>query len=268
MKHLLLSRIAVALLVGGAAAVVARAQDAPPPPPPGQDGGPGQGGPGGFGGPGGGRGFGGPGMRGGPRELTVSRVPVEALASYLNLTDAQQTSIAGIVDAMQKSRPRPPRPPQDNADGTPPPRPTPEEVQAMMQKMQAAGKKADDDITAVLTAPQKAQLPTLLKALTALQAVRFDLAAAPKLKLTDDQVTRLAALGIKAKVFQVKDILTADQNAVVAANPARGRGGFGGPGGGPGGRGGRGPGGGGGFGGPGGPPPDGGQGAPPPPPQD
>lgn len=222
MKNILQRGALVALVM--ASGIGAFAQDGPPPPPPGQDGGPGFGGPG-FGGPGRGR-------RGG-RELTAATVPLPAMEGYLSLSATQKSKISAIHAELQKSRPLPPRF-DPNGGGEPPAPPTREEMQERMAKMQETERKAKEAVEAILTDAQKAKLPTLLAALSALRAERFDLAATPKLRLTDSQWEKLATLGKNAKPGDAAALLTDDQLAVIEENLLRrGPGGFGGPGGGP-----------------------------------
>ncbi|HVK05482.1 MAG TPA: Spy/CpxP family protein refolding chaperone, partial [Armatimonadaceae bacterium] len=200
-------------------------------PPPFPGGGPG--GPGGGRGPGGPGGFGGPGRMGGgfQRELTAATTPLEALDAYLNLSADQESRIEKTVEQLRSQMPRPPAPPQPGENGgAPPQRPSREEMEARMQKMQAAEQKATREIEAILTAEQKAKLPTLLKALTALRADRIALPAAGKLRLSGDQIVKLAALGEKATHEQVAALLSAEQNEVADANRVQ-RGGPAGPGG-------------------------------------
>lgn len=241
---------ATALGLGSVAAALGQqgqggyGQGGPGGPPPFGQGGPGRG-PGG--GPG--RGPGGPSRPGfGPRgPMTAATVPTDALAPYLNLSAEQRGRIEAIHDRLRAERPRPPAPPrpEDREEGAPPPRPSREEMERMREKMEAAMKKADEEVQAILTASQREKLPTLLKAFSALRDARIMLSAAPQMKLSNEQISKLAALGARPRHEQVTAILTAEQRQIADENRVRGpgspgrpdggRGGFGGPGGGPGG---------------------------------
>ena len=161
-----------------------------------------------------------------------------------------------------------PQPPPEGANGPMPPpgegemggsgreaRPSFEEMEARRKKFQVTAAKADKEIAAVLTPEQKRNLPTLIKALSALRADHIDIGAATKLNLTPAQMKRLAKSGNAATHEDVVSDFTATQNETADANRHE----FGGRGGFPGGRGGF-PGGPDGMGGP----PPGGFGGPPP----
>lgn len=220
-----------------------------------QGGGPGQG-RGGFGGPGGpGGGFGGPGFMGGMnRTVSAATIPLRVMSLYLGLTDAQKGKIAEAREEMQDSmRPQMSRRNANSNDG--PPRFDPEQMEAQRQ---SAEKKGTKEITQILSDAQRSKLNLLVKALAALQAAGIRSEAALKLNLTDDQLSRLAAMNANAASTRAETVLTDDQKDIaedykMPMGPPGGRGGFAG-GGGPGG-----PGGPGGFGGP----PGGGPGGPP-----
>ena len=211
-------------------------------------GGGGQGGGGGFGGgQGGGMGRGG-GMDGRmqPPPVSAATIPLEAMTDYLQLTTAQVSKIKAITQAVRENN-RPPRP-EPGQDGERPAPPTQAEREAQRKTMDAAMTQASADITAVLTDTQKPRLSTLVKGFEAMQGARIPPFAVQDLKLTDDQWTKIAALGKTATRDSVAALLTDTQKtALESARPPRG-----GRGGGGGGR-------------PGGPPPDGGFGGPPPP---
>ena len=228
-KNLVLAGIAVAALT-----MTAQAQPPEGGPPPGF-GGPGQGGPGG----------GGPRGRQ-PRPMSVAQVPMDVMDSYLGLSESQHSSIEKIIADLRATMPRPPARPQPGEDnGQPPQRPSREEMEARRAKMDAADKKASAAIEGVLTVDQKKKLPTLVKALGTLRRIGFALPVTAQLKLTNTQLTKLAALGQDASPDKIEAVLTADQKQMVQENQMR-----------------RGPGG---PGGPGGPPPGGGDGPPLPP---
>ena len=174
--------------------------------------------------------------------ITAATIPVSAMKGYLNLTDAQHGKIADITDDLRDElRPTPPmggpgRPGGPDEDGRASQRQRPEppaspDGETQRTHVDAAIKKASAAIESVLTDDQKKRLPTLLQALTALQADRITLEAVSKLKLTDDQMTKLAALGKTATTRKVDRILTDEQLDVAERYRA--------PGGGPGGPGGR-----------------------------
>ena len=99
------------------------------------------------------------------------------------------------------------------------------------QKMEAAEKKAQKAIDAELTDTQKKKLPELLKALTALQRDGLVPEVSLKLKLTDAQITKLAALGKDATTRKIERILTDEQSEYAEAHRRQGppRGGQQGP---------------------------------------
>ena len=236
----------------------------------GEQGGPGggqggQGGRGGFGGPGGGQGgpggFGGGGFQGGPggfqggrmgmlRTVSAASLPLRVMVSYLGLTDAQTGKIALVREDMQDAmRPqmgqRPGQPqgqPRGDSQGQQPQgrqgnqrsqgnQGNQGNPQAMQAAMQVAEKKATTEINAVLSDDQKTKLATLVKAIKALQdgGIRPD--AALKLKLTEEQLAKLAG------GTAVEEVLTTEQQNI-AENYRMPAGGFGGGPGGPGGPGG------------------------------
>ena len=100
-----------------------------------------------------------------------------------------------------------------------------------------------------LTGAQQERLAALVKTVDALNRESFAIHRFADLKLTDDQIRKIAAGG------KLSQVLSAEQQKMLATNKRPGYGGPGGPGGGPGGPGG--PGGFDGPGGPGGPPPPG-----------
>ncbi len=89
-------------------------------------------------------------------------------------------------------------------------------------------RRADGSVPAVmleqylsLTGEQKIKLERLVKVMEALRRENFALQATPRLKLTDDQIRKIAEGG------KVRTVLTPDQNRILEANP---RPQFGGPG--------------------------------------
>ena len=194
---------------------------------------------GGFGGPppggfGGGQRGGGPGGMMMNRTVTAASLSLRTMLTYLDLSDAQAVKIAlAKEDAMESMRgpmgggPGGGRGQQGGQRGG---------------NNNAGDQKAVSAINALLSSAQKSRLVTLVKAVAALQKEGIRPDAAAKLKLSDEQLTKLAQGASK------DDVLSEDQVAVAAE--------FTMPQGGPGGRGGFGGGGfPGGEGGPGGPPP-------------
>ena len=183
-----------------------------------------------------------------PPPASAATLPVEIMTDYLKLSTEQTAQIRTITQTLRETM-RPPRP-QGNYGERPQP-PTPEERAAR----DAAVRKANDAVIAVLTDAQKPRLATLIKAFDALRAGRIPPPAIGQLRLTDAQMAQIAALGTTATHEGIRALLTDAQIIVLeSARPER-RGGRGG------GRGGQMP--------PGGPPPpDGGFGGPPPPPMD
>lgn len=176
------STAALTVLVGAMLGTAAFAQFGGPPP----------GGPP-FGGPR----FGGPppgGRRGpGPRPSTAADIPLSALTTGLNLTAAQQTKIAAIqAQAAQQRRDLLPRP----GDGPPP---DPESWRNAMDKMRAMNRTAVAGIEAVLTVPQQAALPALLKMLDDLRFAGIPPATYSVLNLTDAQKTQITGLAQTAQ---------------------------------------------------------------------
>lgn len=160
---------------------------------------PGRPGGGGFGGPGGGMRM--PGMRMMNRDVTLSQVPLPTLKAALKLNAAQEKKIDGIrTRAREGMRSLFQMPRQGE-------RPDPKAMEATMKKMEAAGKKSDADIKAVLTPAQRKQVPGLLKEAEALRGSGLPIGVAGGLNLTADQVGKLSAIGKKrsdasAKLFQ------------------------------------------------------------------
>jgi len=178
------SAAALTALVGAMLVTAAFAQFGGPPP------GPPPGGP-----PFGAHRFGGPppgggmgrGMRG-PRPSTAANAPLPALASGLKLTAAQQAKIAKIqaqfADQRRNLLPTP---------GSGPP-PAPEAMRAAMDKMRGLNQTADAGIESVLTSPQKAALPALLRTLDDLRLAGIPPATYGVLKLTASQTARITGL--------------------------------------------------------------------------
>ena len=172
---------ALTALVGIALATAAFAQfEGPPPGPPPPFGGPR------FGGPGGGPGR---GMRG-PRPSTAANAPLPALAAGLKLTSVQQAEVAKIQAQFAQSRrmlmPPPPSP------GGPPP--DPGAMRAVWDQMRGMDQAADARIGAVLTGPQRAALPALLRTLDDLRLAGIPPATYGALKLTGSQTARITGL--------------------------------------------------------------------------
>ena len=194
---------------------------------------------GGFGGGRGGQRGGGPGGMMMNRPVTAASLSLRTMLTYLDLSDAQAIKIAlAKEDAMESMRG-----PMGGGPGGP-----------RGGNNNAGDQKAVSAINALLSSAQKSRLATLVKAVAALQkeGVRPD--AAAKLKLSDEQISRLAQGASKNDVLSEDQVAVAAEFAMPQGGPDGGRGGFGGPGG-PGGFGGGGfPGG---EGGPGGPPPGG-----------
>lgn len=208
------------------------------------------GGQGGFREPGGGRGgFGGMGGVGGmmgARPLSATNLSLRLMSTYLGLNDSQVSKIALARDDMQEaSRMTPPARGGANAI-------TRENMQSMFAEINArrdsAEKRAVAEIRAVLTPEQATKLSTLVKAMESLQTAGFRPDSVGALRLTDEQMNRLARGGTPATVLTAEQMTTAETYRIPSPQ------GF--PGGGPGRRG---PGGPGGQRGPGGP---GGQGDP------
>jgi Spy/CpxP family protein refolding chaperone len=192
------SALLAALLVGTISGSVALAQ--PPP----------------FGGPGGGGpGMGGPGRRG-PRQETAAQAPLAALKAGLKLTAAQTARIQKIQSRVRQQRdalmPRPGggnnAPPDFNA------------MRARFDKMRASEQKADKEIAAALSTPQRQALPGLLKRLGIWRQAGIPAELYGTLNLTGAQQQKIAAIVNKARAARSQ------------GGPGRGGPGGGGPGGG------------------------------------
>jgi len=164
---------ALAVLIGATLGTAALAQSGPPPPP---------GPPPPFGGPR----FGGPGR--GPRPSTAANAPLPALTAGLKLSAAQQTKVAQIQEQFSRQR-RALMPPPG---GGPPP--DPGAMRAAWGRMRAIGQAADADIGAVLSGPQRAALPALLRTLDDLRMAGIPPATYGALKLSASQAARLTVL--------------------------------------------------------------------------
>jgi hypothetical protein len=183
------SAAALTALVGAMLGTAAFAQyGGPPPGPP----------PGGppfgahrFGGPPPGGGMG-PGMRG-PRPSTAANAPLSALSAGLKLTAAQQARIAKIQAQFADQRRNLLPPP-----GSGPP-PAPEAMRAAMDRMRGLDRTADVGIASVLTGPQKAALPALLRTLDDLRLAGIPPATYGALKLTASQTARITGLARTAQ---------------------------------------------------------------------
>ena len=197
-----------------------------------------------------------PGMRMMNRSLTLSQVPPSTLKAVLGLTAAQEQKIEGVRNkTMQTIRSLMPQ-------SGPGQRPDPKAFEASRPKMEAAFKKADSDILAVLTPAQRKQVPQMLKVMEALRNSGLPMGVAATIKLTPAQIAKLQAIGKErsaatAKLFQgnedpraamqkmgsIRDaahakamsVLNAQQKALVQKwekeHPRRAMGGPGGPGG-------------------------------------
>lgn len=153
---------------------------------------PGGGFPGGF--------RGGQGGRFGNQTPTLGNMPIDVLASSLDLKDDQKTAIQKIqMAARTESRSIDPRP----AQGDPPPDAT--ERKARQEKIAALDKKTISDIEALLTDDQKKMLPDLLKDAKLYNAARIPLQLRKDLALTDDQKKAIAEISdTAAKAMQEK----------------------------------------------------------------
>jgi hypothetical protein len=203
-----------------------------------------------------------------PRQLSATNIPLRILAKYVNLNDSQIGKVAIVREEMMDAM-RPTPPPRRGNGGPGGPggdrggpnaygggqggpggfgrgqQPNFEEMQG---RIQAADKKATEDIKAILTEDQRGKLARLVKALQALQSEGIRPDAVLKLEITEDQIAKLGGGRTVANVLTPEQQERAEEFRMPP-----GPGGFGGPGG-PGGFGGPGgPGGRGGFGGPGGP---------------
>lgn len=179
-------------------------------PPPGGFGGGQQGG---FGGGRGGQRGGGPGGMMINRPVTAASLSLRTMLTYLDLSDAQAVKIAlAKEDAMEAMRG-----PMGGGPGGP-----------RGGNNNAGDQKAVGAINALLSTAQKSRLATLVKAVDALQkeGVRPD--AAAKLKLSDEQISRLAQGASKNDVLSEDQVAVAAEFAVPQGGPG-GRGGFGGP---------------------------------------
>lgn len=174
---------ALTALIGAMLGTAALAQFGGPRP--GPPGGRGFGGPGG-GGPGGGQGR---GTRG-QRPSTAATAPLPALAAGLKLSAAQQAKVAKIQSTFSSQRrsliPPPPRP------GGPPP-----DFAAMrgsFDRMRGMEQSTEAGIQAVLTGPQRAALPGLLKTLDDLRMAGIPPATYGALNLTTAQTSRITGM--------------------------------------------------------------------------
>lgn len=169
---------ALAAVLGVTLSTAALAQFGPPhppgPPPP-------------FGGPPGGPHSGGPGR--GPRPSTAANAPLPALTAGLELSAAQQTKVAQIQEQFNRQRRKLMSPPPG---GGPPP--DPGAMRGAWDKMRALSQTADAGIAAVLSGPQKAALPALLRTLDDLRIEGIPPATYGVLKLSESQTARLTDL--------------------------------------------------------------------------
>jgi len=129
-----------------------------------------------------------PGMRMMDRPLTLSGTPGPTLKAVLKLTDAQEKKVSAIQrkagDDMRGVFPRMER-------GQ---RPDQKAIEAVMPKVEARMKKADAEISAVLTPDQRKKAPGLLREMQALRGAALPMSLAGKLKLTPAQLTKLDAV--------------------------------------------------------------------------
>ncbi len=147
-------------------------------------------GPGGFGGPP----PGGPPM-GGRRKPSVARIPVEFLATGLQLTAAQTSKIAQIQQTLRGNRPGGPGgPPPQEGEGPNGQPPNPQGMRGNMGQMQVMEQKAVKEVEAILTAEQRKQVPALLKEADALRQAGLPPVLSGRLALTAAQKQKIAAL--------------------------------------------------------------------------
>ena len=154
----------------------------------------------------------------------------------MKLTDDQVTKITALQTTAKKD--------SEAARAAMTPDADPMARQEAAQKLQAANKKSEDDITAVLTDDQKTKLPAFMKETQALVGAGLPAPALGDLKLTDDQKKQIVALtdkmqsdlqGLKGQERGAKQrelrkdvtektmaLLTTEQKATLAKNkPAR-----------------------------------------------
>lgn len=130
-----------------------------------------------------------PGVRMMDRPLTLSQVPPATMKAVFKLSDEQVRKIEAIRSkTMEGLRALMPQRQQGQ-------RPDPRTFEAIRPKIDAAIKKADGEIMAVLTPAQRKQVPAMLKEMQALRNSGLPMSLAGSLKLTPDQIKKLDAIG-------------------------------------------------------------------------
>ncbi len=142
-----------------------------------------------------------PGMRMMDRPLTLSQVPAATMKAVFKLTADQEKKVEAVQsktwDRLRGLMPR----------MQPGQRPDPKAFEALRPKFEAAFKKADGEILAILTPAQRKQVPAMLKEMQALRGSGLPMSLAGSLKLTSAQIAKLEAIGKErsaatAKLFQ------------------------------------------------------------------
>lgn len=139
-----------------------------------------------------------PGMRMMDRPLTLSMTPSATLKAVFKLSDDQEKKIAAIQEkAGQDVRGLFPRAERGQ-------RPDQKAIQAAMPKFEARMKKADAEISAVLTPAQRKAVPAMLKEMHALRGAGLPMSLAGSLKLTAAQLAKLDGIGKARSLKQQK----------------------------------------------------------------
>ncbi len=178
-------------------------------------------------GPGGGM-MGGPMMRGpmmgGPMMGgSAVTLPISVLKAGLGLSAEQSTKIEAIQKSFRTERQSmfggrgrgrmggPGGPPPGGPGGPPPGGPPPMMMQNMM-KMRTAMQDDEAKIVATLDASQKAKLPRLLNAASALDMAGVGAGAYPVLHLSASQEAKLSSIAVNSRKKMQSEMMAAMQN--------------------------------------------------------
>jgi hypothetical protein len=127
--------------------------------------------------------------------MTLVNAPLDALDAALKLTEDQRAKIGKIrQEIFQQRRSRMPQP-----GGQPGFPPNPERMRAEMERMRAEEEKASRRIEEVLNAEQKRMVPGVMKELDTLRFLGIPPELYGTLKLSGDQMRRLAEIAEKTR---------------------------------------------------------------------
>ncbi|HSV72689.1 MAG TPA: Spy/CpxP family protein refolding chaperone [Chthonomonadales bacterium] len=146
-----------------------------------------------------------PGARG---RVSVAMVPVDILGAELRLTEGQRSQIRRLQDAYQaRVRELTPRREPGAQPGQ-----QPQRDPARAQEMRDLGRRANEDILAVLNEQQRQRLPEVIRHMGALRTAGIPLQALGVLRLTQDQRARIVQM-VQTETEALRDLQPEERRA-------------------------------------------------------